>query len=127
MREGVLASSGSHSRKEQMFFSYKPSFLHYLIYKSIFINLTFNLETLDLHVLIFSVPVLSIHHLCNGLSSHSSAVSLLTWVISLQQVPAVESSAFGVAHLQALLQQPLGDVTLADACVPEARHVILTL
>lgn len=49
----------------------------------------------------------------------------LTWVISLQQVPAVESSAFGVAHLQALLQQPLGDVALADACVPEASHVIM--
>lgn len=49
----------------------------------------------------------------------------LTWVIPLQQVPAVERSAFGVAHLQSLLQQPLGDVTLADACVPEARRVIL--
>lgn len=51
----------------------------------------------------------------------------LTWVVPLQQVPAVESSAFGVAHLKALLQQPLGDVALADACVPEASHVTLTL
>lgn len=50
----------------------------------------------------------------------------LTWVVSLQQVPAVERSAFGVAHLQALLQQPLGDVTLADACVGERRQVVLT-
>lgn len=49
----------------------------------------------------------------------------LTWVISLQQVPAVESSALGVAHLQALLQQPLGDVTLADACVPGGKPCYL--
>lgn len=49
----------------------------------------------------------------------------LTWVVPLQQVPAVESSALGVAHLQALLQQPLGDVALADACVQEATRVTL--
>lgn len=50
----------------------------------------------------------------------------LTWVIPLQQVPAVERSAFGVAHLQALLQQPLGDVALADACELEARRITAT-
>lgn len=49
-------------------------------------------------------------------SPHAVAQSL-TWVVPLQQVPAVERSALGVAHLQALLQQPLGDVALADACV----------
>ena len=48
----------------------------------------------------------------------------LTWVVPLQQVPAVEGSAFGVAHLQALLQQPLGDVALADACGHKSRRVI---
>lgn len=40
--------------------------------------------------------------------------AVLTWTVPLQQIPAVKSPAFGVAHLQALLQQPLGDVALTD-------------
>ena len=44
------------------------------------------------------------------------AVLLLTWVVPLQQIPTVEGSALRVTHLQPLLQQPLGDVALTDAC-----------
>ena len=47
---------------------------------------------------------------------HQFALLRLTWVVPLQQIPAVEGSALGVTHLQPLLQQPLGDVALTDAC-----------
>lgn len=46
--------------------------------------------------------------------------AVLTWTVPLQQIPAVESPALGVAHLQTLLQQPLGDVALTDTC---KKHV----
>ena len=50
------------------------------------------------------------------LVSYQLAVLVLTWVVPLQQIPTVEGSALRVTHLQPLLQQPLGDVALTDAC-----------
>lgn len=65
----------------------------------------------------------SLYVLCDP--RHPQPAPRLTWVVPLQQVPAVESSAFGVAHLQALLQQPLRDVALADACAQEGEACYL--
>lgn len=46
----------------------------------------------------------------------------LTWAVTLQQVPAIERPAFGVAHLKPLLQKPLGDVALTDTCRRSHSH-----